>query len=196
MPHRSKPLSTSISSLDEELRGGIQPGTLNVIAGPPMSRKSSLMRKILIPALKEGRKCLYFTEDRAERVAEHFYRAGWDLRPSLRNLFLVKSPAQTQDFLNLMERPDIPFDAIFVDNLTAPDPAPRMVPMWPEFVQKITKYSDLSSVPIVATVQTRRQLVSSNVLASKIYLLSIWPQALSWFCPRVATTAVNSECRS
>lgn len=62
----SAPVPTMFSSIDEELHGGIRPGELGLMCGPPGTGKSQLLVNLAANAMRQGKRVLFITLEMGE----------------------------------------------------------------------------------------------------------------------------------
>lgn len=178
MSTHSRPLSTSLPSLDEAI-GGFKPGSFNIIAGVSASYKTTLLRRILLEAIRLGRKCIYFCEG----LPEYEWAALDQLMPRLSYLEgsdrLYIQTFDTRDFASFMNS-NSEYQAVLVDNLhftipESPDqPVGGIFRAYSDGATQILKFAQQKMVPVVATMQLRRKLAETTPIVHTLPALSLY----------------------
>ncbi len=77
--HRSR-LKTGVRRLDEQIGGGIHPGSRNILYGPPGTGKTVFAMQFLWQGLKEGETVAFDVMDKPfPRLRSYFGSFGWDI---------------------------------------------------------------------------------------------------------------------
>lgn len=136
--------------MDKDLRGGFRSGSFNVITGRSGGYKTTLLWKMALCALQQGRKILYLSRDRREPVGD---RARRDIegRGYPGKLFYVNGPIQ-QGLQHVEGWGGCPFEAVFVDDFEPDaDAAPGFMGSMVRTAQRLARNH---GVPFVITVRS------------------------------------------
>lgn len=75
---KAKHVATGISGLDEILRGGLPPGNLYMMQGPPGAGKTTAALQFLLAGIEAGERCIYVSLSQTARELESIALShGW-----------------------------------------------------------------------------------------------------------------------